>query len=185
MKLGFENFAPRTSEEFARCWSKSSEREALLLQIEQYNLRHPPEGDDHEHFALSRKMEKSKQQRENSPYTLSYWRQMTLCMWREFQRIKNDPSKYILTSLRLYPAVSIQLANVIRRSYRDGYCEPVRGSHPCQCILQSWVRHLDFLLPRRCRIHDCPTECAWFNSMCWSFTKSSVLSHLSMSGELH
>jgi ATP-binding cassette subfamily G (WHITE) protein 2 (PDR) len=99
VKPGYENLAPRSSEDFARCWSKSSEREDLLLQIEQYNLRHPPEGDDHEHFALSRKMEKSKQQRENSPYTLSYWRQITLCMWREFQRIKNDPSKYTLRSL--------------------------------------------------------------------------------------
>ena len=96
VKPEFENLAPRSSEDFARYWLESPERKGLLLQIEQYNERHPLEGDDYEQFALSRRTEKSSKQRESSPYTLSYWRQITLCMWREFQRIKNDPSKYLL-----------------------------------------------------------------------------------------
>jgi ABC-type multidrug transport system permease subunit len=43
-------------------------------------------------------MEKSKKQRQKSPYTLSYWRQIRLCMWRDVQRLKNDPS-VLLTML--------------------------------------------------------------------------------------
>jgi ATP-binding cassette subfamily G (WHITE) protein 2 (PDR) len=95
VKPGFKNLAPRSSEDFARCWSESVERKELLLQIEEYSERHPLEGDDYEQFALSRRTEKSNKQRESSPYTLSYWRQITLCMWREFQRIKNEPSKFL------------------------------------------------------------------------------------------
>lgn len=41
-------------------------------------------------------MEKSKNQRENSPYTLSYVGQVRLCMWREFQRLKKDPRLVLL-----------------------------------------------------------------------------------------
>jgi hypothetical protein len=37
-------------------------------------------------------MEKSKAQRERSPYTLSYWGQIKLCIWRDVQRLKADPS---------------------------------------------------------------------------------------------
>ncbi|KAH7114293.1 ABC multidrug transporter [Dendryphion nanum] len=92
IKPGFENTVPRTSDDFARRWKESPERQDLMLQIEQYERDHPLDGPDHEQFALSRKMEKSSKQRENSPYTLSYWGQVKLCMWRELTRLKNDPS---------------------------------------------------------------------------------------------
>lgn len=91
IRPGFENAAPRTANDFARCWNESPERQSLLRKIKEYGREHPLEGENHHQFALSRRMEKSKNQRENSPYTLSYLGQIRLCMWREFQRLKNDP----------------------------------------------------------------------------------------------
>jgi ATP-binding cassette subfamily G (WHITE) protein 2 (PDR) len=98
IRKGFENTTPRTSDDFARCWKESPERQRLLKEIEEYNNTYPLKGEQHERFALSRTMEKSKKQRQKSPYTLSYWRQIRLCMWRDVQRLKNDPS-VLLTML--------------------------------------------------------------------------------------
>ncbi|KAL1957007.1 hypothetical protein VTO42DRAFT_6496 [Malbranchea cinnamomea] len=92
IKPGYENLVPRTSDDFAKRWKDSPEREALLREIDAYNEEHKAEGANHKQFAVHRNAEKSKKQREKSPYTLSYFRQIELCMWREFQRIKNDPS---------------------------------------------------------------------------------------------
>jgi ATP-binding cassette subfamily G (WHITE) protein 2 (PDR) len=92
VRVGFENTTPRTSDDFARCWKESPERQSLLRDIEEHSQTYPLEGTHHKQFALSRKQEKSTKQRERSPYTLSYWRQISLCMWREVQRLKGDPS---------------------------------------------------------------------------------------------
>lgn len=92
VRPGFENIVPRTSEEFAQRWRDSAEREALLAQIDAYNRAHPFHGNDAQTFAAARKLEKSKNQRGNSPYTLSYWGQIKLCMWREVLKLRNDPS---------------------------------------------------------------------------------------------
>ncbi|KAF1993489.1 putative ABC multidrug transporter [Amniculicola lignicola CBS 123094] len=92
IKPGCENLVPRSPEEFAQRWETSPERQLLLTQIEEYNLQHPLGGEHHLQFALSRQLEKSENQRKRSPYTLSYWGQTKLCMWREVQRLKNDPS---------------------------------------------------------------------------------------------
>lgn len=92
IRPGFEETTPRTSDDFARCWKESPERQNLLRDIEDHSQTYPLKGTNHQQFALSRKQEKSRQQREKSPYTLSYWSQVSLCMWREIQRLKNDPS---------------------------------------------------------------------------------------------
>ena len=92
VKPGFENRVPRTSDDFARCWKQSEERETLLRDIEAYSQENPLDGKGQTDFALARKLEKSKAQRERSPYTLSYWGQVKLCMWRDVQRLKTDPS---------------------------------------------------------------------------------------------
>ncbi|KAB8214102.1 ABC-2 type transporter-domain-containing protein [Aspergillus novoparasiticus] len=96
IRPGFESLAPRTPEEFAKHWKESPERQSLLHQIDQYANEHPFDGADLDRFAQSRKTEKSKNQRQKSPYTLSYWGQIRLCMWRELQRLKNDPSVTIV-----------------------------------------------------------------------------------------
>lgn len=87
----FENLVPRTSDEFAARWKKSQEYDELLREIEVYDDEHRPGGSNYEKFETSRNLEKSTRQRKKSPYTLSYLRQIKLCMWRELQKIKNDP----------------------------------------------------------------------------------------------
>ncbi|KAF2450443.1 ABC multidrug transporter [Karstenula rhodostoma CBS 690.94] len=92
VRPGFENRVPRTSVDFASCWQQSEGRKLLLAQIDEYTRDHPLSGVGHSKFAEARKLEKSKAQRERSTYTLSYWGQVKLCMWRDVQRLKADPS---------------------------------------------------------------------------------------------
>jgi ATP-binding cassette subfamily G (WHITE) protein 2 (PDR) len=92
IRAGCENTTPRTSDDFARCWKESPERQKLLIDIEAYAQAHPLGGVDQEHFFQARTLEKSRNQRQKSPYTLSYWGQIKLCMWREVTRLKNDPT---------------------------------------------------------------------------------------------
>ncbi|KAH7390477.1 putative ABC multidrug transporter [Pyrenochaeta sp. MPI-SDFR-AT-0127] len=96
IKPGYEMIAPRTPDEFAQRWKDSSERKHLLAQIETYTTEHPFNGTDAQTFTLAREMEKSKNQRHVSPYTLSYWGQVKLCMWREVLKLRNDPSILIV-----------------------------------------------------------------------------------------
>lgn len=92
VRPGFENLAPRTPEEFAQRWKDSPQRQSLLHEIEKFSTEHPLDGPDLHQFAISRRAEKSPHQREKSPYTLSYWGQVKLCLWREWQSLRNDPS---------------------------------------------------------------------------------------------
>jgi ABC-type multidrug transport system permease subunit len=92
IRPGFENLVPRTSDDFAKRWKESPERQALLKKIHQYSTEHPFNATDFDHFASSREAEKSSKQRLKSPFTLSYFGQIRLCLWRDFQRLKNDPS---------------------------------------------------------------------------------------------
>ena len=96
VKPEFANSAPRTPDEFAQRWKDSPERQRLLAEIDAYNEAHPFNGNDAEKFALARQIEKSKHQRKNSPYTLSYWGQIKLCMWREVLKLRNDPSVLVV-----------------------------------------------------------------------------------------
>lgn len=93
IKAGYENTTPRTSDDFARCWKESPEKQKLLQEIEKYDQNHPLSGGNLEKFAEARTLEKSRRQRQKSPYTLSYWGQVRLCMWRDIRKIKNDPSE--------------------------------------------------------------------------------------------
>ncbi|KAL6230685.1 hypothetical protein BDW75DRAFT_221990 [Aspergillus navahoensis] len=92
IRPGFENRVPRTADDFAQRWKESPERQALLHDIDRYNADHPFNATDLDLFSSSRDAEKSKKQRPKSPYTLSYWGQIRVCLWRDFQRLKNDPS---------------------------------------------------------------------------------------------
>lgn len=92
IKAGFENSTPRSSDDFARRWKESPERRQLLADISAYDQANPLKGPSHGQFTQSRTLEKSKRQRKTSPYNLSYWSQIKLCMWRDIKRLKNDPS---------------------------------------------------------------------------------------------
>jgi ATP-binding cassette subfamily G (WHITE) protein 2 (PDR) len=89
---GFEDRVPRTPDDFAKAWANSLERKQLLAQISDYNIEHPPMADSYRTFAEQRRLEKSSKQRVRSPYNLSPWRQIRLCIWRDWQRLKAEPS---------------------------------------------------------------------------------------------
>lgn len=91
-RSGFENKAPRTPLEFATAWKASSDRRALLEDVERFTAEHPIGGPSLTAFAASRKAQQARGQSARSPYTLSYGQQIQLCLWRGFQRLKGDPS---------------------------------------------------------------------------------------------
>jgi len=89
---GFEDRVPRTPDDFVKAWVGSAERKELLGQISDYNAEHPPMAESYQKFAEQRRLEKSQKQRVRSPYNMSLWRQIQLCLWRDWQRLKADPS---------------------------------------------------------------------------------------------
>ena len=103
---GWENRVPRTPDEFAEVWKKSSECKQLLGDIAAYEQRYPYEGESYRQFVDSRKAQKSTQQRMKSPYTLSYMQQVQLCLWRGFRRLFGDPS---ITLFQLFGNVAMAL----------------------------------------------------------------------------
>ncbi|KAK5110105.1 hypothetical protein LTR62_006239 [Meristemomyces frigidus] len=92
IRSGFENRVPRTPDDFAAAWKKSTEREALMGEIDRYEKQYPYEGEQYQQFVHSRKAQKAKGTRMKSPYTLSYVQQVELCLWRGFRRLAGDPS---------------------------------------------------------------------------------------------
>ncbi|KAF1813814.1 ABC-2 type transporter [Eremomyces bilateralis CBS 781.70] len=92
IKPGWESRTPRSSEEFAQAWKNSQHRARLMIEIEDYNRRHPFGGDHYQKFLESRKIDQSDSQREKSPFTLSYLEQAALTMWRSWTLLKSDPS---------------------------------------------------------------------------------------------
>jgi ATP-binding cassette subfamily G (WHITE) protein 2 (PDR) len=70
IRTGFEGTTPRTSDDFARCWKESPERQKLLLDIEEHSQAHPLKGSHHEKFALEEAGKVSQTTREVSLHTL-------------------------------------------------------------------------------------------------------------------
>jgi len=89
---GFEGKVPRTPDEFAQAWKNSPERAALTKELEDYNQQYAVGGEHLQNFKDSRRVQQSKHQRVESPYTLSYAGQVKLCLRRGFWRLKGDPS---------------------------------------------------------------------------------------------
>lgn len=92
VRPGFENRAPRTPDEFAAAWKASDEYKRLQAEIEDYKVTHPIDGPDAETFRALKRAQQAKRQRAKSPYTLDYWQQVQLCLWRGWKRLSGDPS---------------------------------------------------------------------------------------------
>lgn len=92
VRPGFEDKAPRTPDEFAALWKKSDAYAKLQDQIEEYKVAHPIGGLDAEKFRAHKRAQQSKSTRAKSPFTLDYWQQVELCLWRGFRRLFGDPS---------------------------------------------------------------------------------------------
>ncbi|KAF4971476.1 hypothetical protein FSARC_1704 [Fusarium sarcochroum] len=84
-------FPPRTPDEFAAAWRRSSEYKMLEADIDEYKIQHPLDGPDAQTYRSLKKSTQSKGQRLKSPYILNYSQQVQLCLWRGFKRLQADP----------------------------------------------------------------------------------------------
>ncbi|PGH10327.1 hypothetical protein GX51_00084 [Blastomyces parvus] len=113
VKPGFEDCVPRTASEFAARWQASKERQALLLELDDYPDRHPP-AQRLKEYRGARRAEQAKFQRPNSAYTISYTQQVSLTLWRAYRRLLADPGYTV--SFLLFNAV---MAIILGTMYFD------------------------------------------------------------------
>ncbi|KAH6896015.1 ABC-2 type transporter-domain-containing protein [Thelonectria olida] len=92
IRPGWEGKTPRSPDEFAQAWKASNSRARLMADIDDYLDRYPFGGEHYERFLQSHKINQSELQRAKSPFTLSYFEQMRLNLWRCWVLLKGDPS---------------------------------------------------------------------------------------------
>lgn len=92
IRPGCEEIAPRTPEEFAEAWIQSEDRSDLFTEISEYGRSHTFHSQNLKDFTSARKSEQASIQRTSSPYTLSYFQQVHICLWRGFKLLKGDPT---------------------------------------------------------------------------------------------
>ena len=90
VRKGFENQVPRTPDEFVSAWKASADYARLMNAIDAFDMEFPVGGKGLQAFVTSRKAQQARQQRVKSPYTLSVWGQIGICMERGFQRLRGD-----------------------------------------------------------------------------------------------
>ncbi|KAL4786468.1 ABC-2 type transporter-domain-containing protein [Aspergillus varians] len=90
VRPGFEDRVPRTPDEFAAVWKGSEDHAKLMLEIEEFERQYPIGGPSYNAFVDARRAMQSKRQRVKSPYTISVWNQISLCVIRGFQRLRGD-----------------------------------------------------------------------------------------------
>ncbi|KKZ67843.1 ATP-binding cassette, subfamily G (WHITE), member 2, PDR [[Emmonsia] crescens] len=116
VKEGFEFRVPRTASEFAARWQASKERQALLLELDDYPDKHPP-AQRLEEYRDARRAEQAKFQRPNSAYTISYTQQVLLTLWRAYRRLLADPGYTI--SFLLFNAVMAIILGTMYFNLKD------------------------------------------------------------------
>lgn len=92
VRQGWENKVPRTPDDYAKAWKQSEDYAQLMQEIQQYEQQHPYGGKSLEEFKTSRRMQQAKGTRATSPYTLSYFGQVGLCLNRGLLRLRADPT---------------------------------------------------------------------------------------------
>ncbi|KAL2866024.1 pleiotropic drug resistance family ABC transporter [Aspergillus lucknowensis] len=90
VRPGYEGRVPRTPDEFAAAWKNSDAYAKLSVEIEDFDRHYPIGGPSYNAFADARKAMQAKGQRAKSPYTISIWNQVSLCVVRGFQRLRGD-----------------------------------------------------------------------------------------------
>ncbi|KAI0479829.1 AtrD, ABC-transporter [Xylaria cf. heliscus] len=90
IRPGFESKAPRSVEDFVGAWLKSTEREALIEDIEVYNSQHPCGQDAVHRYLSSRAAALGSDRPSTSPYSVSIWHQISICVQRGFWRLRNN-----------------------------------------------------------------------------------------------
>ncbi|KAL4861099.1 hypothetical protein BDV12DRAFT_180739 [Aspergillus spectabilis] len=92
VRPGYEDKVPRTPAEFAHRWQNSTEHTSLLQEIDAFDQEYPIGGESSKEFGVARRLMQSKQQHAGSPYTLSVYQQVYICLVRGFQRLRGDSS---------------------------------------------------------------------------------------------
>ncbi|KAF9876534.1 ABC multidrug transporter [Colletotrichum karsti] len=82
---------PRSSHEFSQAWKESRDRQLLLNEIDRFESQFPLGGETHANFLATRRAHQSKQTRSSSPFTLSYFQQVNLNLWRSFKLLVSEP----------------------------------------------------------------------------------------------
>ncbi|KAF4877777.1 ZEB2-regulated ABC transporter 1 [Colletotrichum siamense] len=82
---------PRSPDEFAQAWKESRDRQLLLNEIDRFECEFPLGGDTHAKFLATRRAHQSKQTRPSSPFTLSFFQQVNLNLWRSFKLLISEP----------------------------------------------------------------------------------------------
>ncbi|KAL1890776.1 hypothetical protein Sste5346_008101 [Sporothrix stenoceras] len=94
---GMESKVPRTATEFAECWKNSAERQATLQEVANHRQKYPINDEGSRTFHENHKEQQARHTRAASPYLLSPWMQVRLCLKRAFQRMRNDLPATITT----------------------------------------------------------------------------------------
>ena len=92
VRAGYEHLVPQTPHDFADWWYNSSSYAQLKQDLDAYDRRFAIGGKHLEEFAAFRRAQKASNQRWKSPFTLAYFEQINLCLWRGFTRLRADPS---------------------------------------------------------------------------------------------
>ncbi|KAL7785856.1 ABC-2 type transporter domain-containing protein [Trichoderma ceciliae] len=98
---GWEMKVPRTPEDFERLWLQSPEFNALQKDLDQYEEEFGGEhqGESLAHFRQQKNFRQSKRTRPKSPYIISIPMQIQLNTKRAYQRIWNDKSATIASTV--------------------------------------------------------------------------------------
>lgn len=99
VRPGFEKSVPHTPDEFAARWKKSVARAHLVQEIKEFEAQYPIGGPSYDAFVNARRVAQASSQRVKSPYTISIWGQINLCIVRGFQRLRGD---FSLTASALF-----------------------------------------------------------------------------------
>ncbi|KAI8160757.1 ZEB2-regulated ABC transporter 1 [Colletotrichum sp. SAR 10_70] len=98
VKPGHEAKVPHTPDEFAEAWRTSSHRHHVSEEVDAYDASFSLSGSrtHYADFLASKKSDQSGLQRWKSPYTVSYPRQVMLCLWRALALLKAAPQMTVM-----------------------------------------------------------------------------------------
>ncbi|EAS35179.3 ABC transporter [Coccidioides immitis RS] len=94
-RKGFETKVPRTAQEFEHYWLQSETFKQLQAEIEESDIDHPDLGEILAEQREAHRQAQAKYVPKRSPYTISIFMQLKLCMKRAYQRIWGDKASTI------------------------------------------------------------------------------------------
>lgn len=98
VRAGYEHLVPQTPHDFADRWHNSCNYRQLKQDLDAYDKIFAIGGKYLDTFAKTRRAQQASSQRRQSPFTLAYFEQISLCLWRGFTRLRADPSITIVAA---------------------------------------------------------------------------------------